>query len=310
MDFVIHSAAVTGATGAIGTALIRTLRSAGISVTVYTRRDSERNAVFARFPDITIRYAALDELARLEPAQGEHADVFFHLAWMGASGPGRYDEALQDMNVRYALDAVRLAKKLGCHTFIGAGSQAEYGRKEADLRPDTPETPEIPYGKAKLSAGIQTRKLAMSLGLRHLWMRVLSVYGPNDGKNSMIHSALKKLMDHEALELTEGRQYWDYLYSEDCAKAFLAAARRGKDGSIYVIGYGESRPLREYVEEMKAVCGSDSALLFGAVPYSDTQIMYLGADIEALVKDTQWKPEITFGEGILKCIEDLKETHD
>ena len=34
---------------------------------------------------------------------------------------------LQNLNVKYALDAVRLAKRLGCRRFIGIGPQAEYG---------------------------------------------------------------------------------------------------------------------------------------------------------------------------------------
>ena len=31
----------------------------------------------------------------------------------------------QNLNVKYALDAVEAASKLGCKTFVGAGSQAE-----------------------------------------------------------------------------------------------------------------------------------------------------------------------------------------
>ena len=34
---------------------------------------------------------------------------------------------IQNKNVEYTLDAVYLAKRFGCDTFIGAGSQAEYG---------------------------------------------------------------------------------------------------------------------------------------------------------------------------------------
>ena len=42
MDFLIRKAVITGATGAIGTALIKKLMEEGASVTVFTRPDSPR----------------------------------------------------------------------------------------------------------------------------------------------------------------------------------------------------------------------------------------------------------------------------
>lgn len=89
---------------------------------------------------------------------------------------------LQNYNVIYALDAVELAHCCGCRTFVGAGSQAEYGRFEGKLRPDTPAFPENGYGMAKLCAGEMTRIQAHKYGIKHIWARILSVYGPYDRK--------------------------------------------------------------------------------------------------------------------------------
>ncbi len=120
---------------------------------------------------------------------------------------------MQNQNVAYALDAVRAARRFGCSVFVGTGSQAEYGCVEGVLRPDTPAFPENGYGMGKLCAGLMTRELAGQLGLRHIWVRVLSVYGPCDGENSMIMSAIRKLLAGETPEFTKGEQMWDYLYS-------------------------------------------------------------------------------------------------
>lgn len=70
--------------------------------------------------------------------------------------------------------------------FVGAGSQAEYGRVNHALTPDTPCFPENGYGMAKLCAGQMSRVECEKLGLVHIWPRILSVYGPYDGKNAMI----------------------------------------------------------------------------------------------------------------------------
>lgn len=38
--------------------------------------------------------------------------------------------------------------------------------------------------------------------------------------------------------------------------------------------------------------------IFGVVPYSEKQVMYLGADITELAKDTGFEPAVSFEEGI------------
>jgi nucleoside-diphosphate-sugar epimerase len=307
MDFVIRKAVITGATGAIGTALLRKLIQEGISVTVLTRPDSPRNDVFPAFPEVKVRICDLSGLSSYEPEPEDQADVFFHLAWMGASGPARHDPEIQSRNITYTLDAVRLAKRLGCHTFIGTGSQAEYGRSDLPLTPETPAFPENAYGAAKLCAGQLSRLLSEKLQIRHIWLRYLSVYGPYDGPNALIPAALRKMFANEPLDLTEGRQIWDYLYSADAGSALLAAAERGRDGAVYVVGSGDAHPLREYLLRMKESTGAESELRFGAVPYSKAQVIHLEADIRALSLDTGWKPETGFEQGILACIEAMKE---
>ena len=59
--------------------------------------------------------------------------MFYHFGWDGTFGNSRNNMYGQNLNVKYALDAVKAAKATGCHTFVGAGSQAEYGRFEGKL---------------------------------------------------------------------------------------------------------------------------------------------------------------------------------
>ena len=206
-------AIITGATGAIGTALIRDLLSNGIEVLVFCREGSKRNVRIPEHELVTRKYCALNELANVQNDTGKSYDVFYHFAWEGTTGPARNDMYLQNQNVRYALDAVATAKRFGCHTFVGAGSQAEYGRVEGLLKSDTPTFPEIGYGIGKLCAGQMTREYAHQLGIKHVWTRILSVYGPNDGTQSMVMSTINKLRNGEVPEFTKGEQLWDYLYS-------------------------------------------------------------------------------------------------
>jgi len=206
-------AVITGATGAIGSALINELISHNIEVLVFCREGSARNGVIPEHPLVTKKYCSLDQLADISNDTGKDYDVFYHFAWAGTTGTARNDMHLQNQNVRYSLDAVGAAKRFGCTTFIGAGAQAEYGRVEGLLTPQTPAFPENGYGIAKLCAGQMTRELAHQNGMKHIWMRILSVYGPNDGSQSMVMSTITKLQQGIVPQLTKGEQLWDDLYS-------------------------------------------------------------------------------------------------
>lgn len=297
----IKRAVITGATGAIGMALLGELIKNGVEVLVLGR-EGGRTSRIPSHPLITLKYCELSELSRLENDTGKSFDVFYHLAWAGTTGASRNDTLLQNENVRYAIDAVSAAKRLGCHTFVGIGSQAEYGRFEGQLTPSTPTFPENGYGVAKLAAGALTRIEAEKLGMRHVWVRVLSVYGPYDGENSLITSTIRKLLAGERPQFTAGEQLWDFLYSKDAARALARLGECGKNGSVYVLGSGEARPLKEYVLTLCNEVAPEAPVVLGEIPYAPLQVMHLCADIRAITADTGWLPTTDFTSGIKETI--------
>lgn len=299
----MQTAVITGSTGAIGTALCRKLISENVKVYAVCRRGSARVDNIPNGAEILCcDLNKINELVGMIPK----ADVFFHLAWAGTFGVGRNNMFSQIDNVRYTIDAVNVAHSLGCECFIGAGSQAEYGRHKESLKPETPCFPENGYGMAKLCAGQMSRIACSDFGIRHIWPRILSVYGPNDGEKTMISSVIKSLKNGEDVSLTKGEQMWDYLFSYDVADALFLMWKFGKDGAIYPLGSGEARPLREYVEVLHSFIDSDAKLKFGEIQYNDRQVMYLNADISSLKKDLGWAPKTSFEEGIKAVIASMR----
>lgn len=296
-------AIITGATGAVGTALVKELITNNVETLVLCREGSKRNHQIPDHPLVTRKYCSLDQLASIENDTGKNYDVFYHFAWMGTTGAERNDMYLQNQNVQFALDAVGAAKRFGCHTFIGAGSQAEYGRVEGVLRTDTPAFPEMGYGIAKLCAGQMTREYAHQQGMHHIWVRILSIFGPNDGPQSMVMSTINKLQNGEVPQFTKGEQMWDYLYSEDAAQAFSLLGEKGHDGKVYVLGSGNAKPLAEYIMELRDVVNPNAEIALGAIPYSPKQVMHLEADIHDINNDTGWIPTTQYKTGIKKIIE-------
>ena len=299
----IKRAVLTGATGVVGTALIEELLRKDIEVLAILRRGSPNNGRLPKDPRLTVRECSLESLASMINDTGKSWDVFFHLGWTGTKGKERFDLRIHHRNIAYALDAVDLAERLGCDLFIGAGSQAEYGRTKERLRPELAAFPENAYGIAKLCAGQMTREYAHERGLRQIWTRILSVYGPNDGERTLITSLIRTLQSGGRPSCTKGEQIWDFLAASDAARALRLIAERGRDGAVYLIASGRERTLRSYIEELRDVVAPGAEIGFGDLPYLERQVMHLTADISATTRDTGWVPELPFAEGVRRMAE-------
>ena len=286
----MKKAIVTGATGAVGTALVNKLISENVETLVLVRKGGRVNKI-PQNPLVKIAYCSLDEMADFQNTDNEKYDVMFHLAWAGPYGKDRNDMFLQTDNIKNELEAVKLAKRFGCETFVGAGSQAENGRlKDGEkVSPTSPTNPDNGYGIAKLAAGKMSR--------------ILSAYGPGDGAHTMVMSTIIKFLNGEDCDFTPGEQKWDFLYNGDIANAFYLAAEKGKNGAIYTLGSGKTKSLKDYITTIRDIACPSAKCNFGAVDYFPNQVMYLCADIEDLKRDTGFEPQVDFETGIKNTVE-------
>ena len=296
-------AIVTGPTGAIGVALIQALVEQNVEVLAIVRKGSKRIGNIPQSEYVRIVEFDLLELKKLPETEKEEYDVFYHLGWDGTFGNSRNNMQGQLQNIQYALDAVECARKMGCKKFVGAGSQAESGRVEGKLSAKTSAFPENGYGIAKLCAGQMTRILCEQKGMEHIWVRILSVYGPYDGENTMVMSTVSKLLKGERPSFTKGEQMWDYLYSKDAGRALYLVGEKGIHGKIYCLGSGCVKPLKEYIEDIRNNIEPKKELKFGEIAYGANQVMYLCADIRELAQDTGFRPQYDFEKGIKETID-------
>lgn len=292
----MKSIIVTGATGAVGSAVVRRSLNKGLNVTCIVHKDSKRLGNLPQSERVHVVECDLRDYCTLN--MDRQYDAFVHMSWEKTFGSSRDDAEVQMRNIQYTLDAVQLAHRCGCKVFVGAGSQAEYGVQEQDLTPCLPVNPESGYGIAKYAAGKLSAMLCKSLGIRQNWVRILSVYGPNDGENTLISYVIRELKAGRSPELTKCEQMWDYLYADDAADAILAVAENGVDGKAYPLGSGKGRKLSEYIEDMRNIINPSISVKFGAKEYYPHQPMHLVADINDLSEDTGWKPSFSFTNGI------------
>lgn len=258
---------LTGATSFLGKALIELLLSRGESVVAVCR---PKLLMENQFPDNTlVILSEMFDYCKLNKWI-ESADVFINLAWMGTSHDGRDIAEVQQENVKYTLEAMKAAKAMGCRLFVGAGSQAEYGEMKTPQSEVSICRPFSEYGRAKLQAALECCRQSERLGIKYLHLRIFSLFGEEDHPWTLVMDSLDKMLAGDKIALSDCMQNWNYLYVKDAARQIVilcehALKTKQYRHEIYNIASNDTRLLKEYVEEMKRITGSESELDYGAV---------------------------------------------
>lgn len=298
---------ITGATSSIGCALIEECINQGIRVLAIANKKSPNIKWIPQHDLVSIVECSLEEFCDLDYKGDSEYDAFVHLAWASTAGAAARNMLQpQAMNIKYSLDAVELAARMGCRVFLGAGSQAEYGRTDKILTESTETNPETGYGMAKLCAGQITRLACQQKSMQHIWIRILSAYGPKCQPQSVVNYTITELLNGRIPSLSKGEQIWDFIYTGDVARAILLLLEKGNDGETYVIGSGKAHKLSEYLLRIKDIINPSIKLGFGDVEYAPNAVMHLACNISKLTNDTGFIPSVEFDEGIKRTAEWIK----
>lgn len=289
---------ITGATSFIGIHLLQEwMKRDDCRIVAIIRPNSQNKKRIPNDERIHIIECAMEDYNTLNQQIGS-ADYFFHLAWEGSRVPYRDNKAIQQKNYECALKAMHLSESIGCQLFLGTGSQAEYGLTSCMVNEKSPCNPNTVYGREKLHACIDLKKMAKESDTRFIWTRIFSIYGKYDYPKTLLMTVLEKMHKNETIEMTEGIQMWDYLHVKDAARAMVLLAESQSNSGIFNLASGDYKPLREYIIEIKNILQSKSKLKFGVVPYEPVGPVNLIPDVNKIKNAIQWSPEISFEEGI------------
>ena len=275
-------ALVTGATGFLGSYVVQELLDRGHDVAVLMRSTSVAWRIKDLLPRVHAITGSLDQVEKLRPALREfNAECVLHLAWEGVANTDRNNPA-QARNICHTLELAALSAEFGARTFIGAGSQAEYGPYPRAISETDATTPTTLYGKAKLAAGDMTAQLLLACNVRFAWLRVFSTYGPKDADHWLIPSTIKTLRERRRMALTACEQAWGFLYATDAAAAFRTIAEDDAASGIYNVGSPDAPSLREMITMLRDLIDPMAELGFGEMPYRPDQVMVLRANVDHL----------------------------
>lgn len=293
----MKSVIVTGANGFVGCALVKELLSRNIKVCAVVRNN--RTDRLPNHPLLKIVSCEMDNIGDLyKLIKPEQYEVFYHLAWAGSTGNDRSDYSLQLMNTKWSLDSVNAASLCGCKTFVGAGSLAEF-----DVNAYTPTDGAKPnsvshYGTAKIATHYMTKAECNKVGINHLWAYLTNTFGIGNFTSNFVNFAAKLMITGQPANFTPAEQPYDFLYVSDTAYGLYCIGKSGKNNNSYYIGSLQHRRLKEYIELIRNAINPYIIINFGVIPFNGVIQPDSTFDCSKIVRDTGFKPAISFEEGL------------
>lgn len=286
---------VTGATGFIGSYLVKLLIDEGYDLLCLKRDSSE----LFRFEDYKnpIKWINTSDdwhqtLKEFQP------EAIINLAWDGVSSADRVIWQKQVPNINFQQELLNLSVECGVKKFIGIGSQSEYGDFEGVIDETFPVNPKTAYAASKLACQNLLKCFCEINHIEWYWFREFPLFGPYETDRWLIPSLIKAMCTKDSMDLTPGEQLLPYLFVGECAKALVSPLKTGDKSGIYNVCADNPQPLKELVTMIKNKVNPDFKLNFGALPYRYGQSMFMGSHTEKLAQNLYTLDTSSFEEHI------------
>ena len=302
-------AIVIGANGFIGRWLVQELLNNNYDLTIVVRQAKDLNTI-SYFNKCTIIEKDANDLDVNDFDTSKKYDFFYNLAWEGVAPELKNDLDLQLSNIRISIKMIELCNKLHCGLFISTGTVAEYALTTDVMDLNSKQSPNDMYGAAKVSAHYFLNVRARQLKQPFIWCVVPSTYGEGRKTNNILTYTINELLKGKKPLYGNLNQMWDFLYISDVAKALRLIGEKGHSGKVYGIGSGEFRQLKDYIITIRDIINPDLPLGIGEVPEYSERTFSSCVNIYDLIKDTGFKPLVSFEDGIRKTIDYYKKLMD
>jgi CDP-paratose synthetase len=291
----IKTILLTGATGFLGSNLLRMFVDQGYQVVIIKRANSSLTRIKGLVN--SIKSYDLEETKLREVFEQNNIDCIVHVACNYGRRGEEASEVLS-VNTMFGVELLDCAVSFGVEVFINTDTFL----RGASI-----------YAISK-SHFIDYLKF-FSKKIRVINMRLEHMYGVSDDDTKFVAWVISQFIDGaECIRLTSGRQLRDFIYVDDVVSAYetiLKSLDLLSDFSEFEVGSGKLTSIRELVEKIESVLvdhgyAAKVRLDFGAISYRENEAMAVDVNIAPL-KALGWRPTVDLDLGLNKIIKAEKK---
>ena len=281
---------LTGATGFLGSHILKRLIKVGEDVVILIREKSNTERIkdlkgFSTFI-MNQQFSNIDDLYKTH-----NISTIIHLATeYGRNSP--YSSVLKN-NVLFPIRLIELADKNNLKLFINTDS---FSSKFQDSS----------YLKEYISSKkIFKEYLKSLLHLQVLSLQLEHVFGEFDSKGKFVTFLLESMLSNQkSIKLTEGNQKRDFIYVSDVVDAYMIVLKSKnilENYKEFEVGRGVSLTVKEFVSKIHSIIGSNTDLLFGSLETRFDEIQDSKANNLDLCS-LGWEPKFTIDMAIKRIL--------
>lgn len=167
-------------------------------------------------------------------------DIFLHLAWEGIPN---YSEELSKKNY---LNTIKIMKMIinetTCKKIVSTGSCWEYndGSHIGECKEDQLIYLNKPFSKYKNKIFTEVNNICKKKKILFNWLRLFYVYGPGQGKNSIIPLLIDIFKNNKKININFPSNKNDFIFIDDVVSIIDKFIKNDYSSGIYNVGTGKS----------------------------------------------------------------------
>lgn len=216
----------------------------------------------------------------------DKVDTIYHLgAEVGIGRSWVNPDPYYRVNVLGSANIFRIAREMNKKVIYASTGEVKMGN--------------TPYAASKI--GAEAAGIAeLQKGLDVVFLRILSLYGEGQPKNSILPKFIYLAINKKPLTIHgTGEQRKDYIHMDDVVEAFWAAQDLPK-GTITDLGSGSTLSVKKIAELVAKKISYGTQIVYVPTPRPGEKLDMSG-DMEALYK-IGWKPKVTFDKGLERMV--------
>ncbi|MBN1548311.1 MAG: NAD-dependent epimerase/dehydratase family protein [Syntrophaceae bacterium] len=287
-------ALVTGATGFVGSHLVRQLLKERWETHIITRSSSSLTQIEDIASKINVHQhnGTTDSLITI--VKEAEPKIVFHLASLFLAQHASEDiERLVQSNLLFGVQLAEAMVSQGVTKLINTGTSWQHFQNE-------PYNPVCLYAATKQALEDILKFYVKASKLKVITLKLFDTYGPDDPRPKLF-TLLRKVADEQTeLAMSPGEQLIDLVYVDDVFDGYILAAKRLLDNKVsgmeeYAVSSENPISLKDLVAVYSQTLRKPLPIKWGGRPYRVREVMVPWSKGKRL---PEWKAKIGLVEGI------------
>lgn len=286
---------LTGATGLIGKETLPFLLENDFKIYALTKRDlkSLNNVNYIK-GDLFDKAFIQGVMSEIKP------EYLLHFAW--------YSTGFFDDNVNYeflssSFDLLKAFGKNGGKKAVMAGTYAEYGYSNENLKESFQAEPINVYSKCKDFLRQISSSYCEHNDISFGWGRIFSAFGLENDPRRLTSYVINNLLENKEIVIKSGSLVRDYIYVKDVASAFVKFLDSQTVGILNICS-GKGTSIHDYVMTIARILGKEYLVKFEE--QKSTQQTRVVGDNQKLRSELNFSTKYDIYSALLEIIEQSK----